>query len=56
MIGVVNEKENEMKAQALLTATSMEDLRAKMAELGSVSSLDYGAALVQLASQHENCT
>jgi hypothetical protein len=50
MMTVVNEKQVELTTQALMTATSLDDLNAKMTELGSVSSYSYGEALVNLAS------
>ena len=56
MIDVVNAKEAELSAQALITATSYDDLQQKVAALGQVTSIDYGNALVQVASQHANCT
>ena len=56
MMTVVNEKQVELTTQALMTATSLDDLNAKMTELGSVSSYSYGEALVNLASQHSNCS
>ena len=55
MMGVVNAKESDMQAQALMTATSLEELNAKAAELGSVMDSAYGEALVKLASNYDNC-
>jgi hypothetical protein len=55
MIDIVNAKESEMQSQALLTATSLNDLNTKATELGEVSTAAYGDALVVLASKMEGC-
>ena len=55
MMSVVNAKESDMQAQALMTATSLDELNAKAAELGSVMDSAYGEALVKLASNYDNC-
>ena len=55
MIDIVNAKESEMQNQALLTATSLNDLNEKTAELGEVSTAAYGDALVVLAGNLGGC-
>lgn len=55
MIEIVNNKEDELSTQSLMTANSLSELDAKVGELGEVSIFAYGEALSNLASQYENC-
>ena len=55
MIDVTNAKSQEMQIQMLSTASSLSEFDEIAGQIGSMSLEAYSAALINLASQYENC-